>query len=88
MLAKILRLWAAAKGWRVLDDPQKIFKADYIVPVLTDSLAKDTKLTKLADKVSALLTTDEITALNKRFDIDKEDAEVIAKDFLTSKKLL
>jgi osmoprotectant transport system substrate-binding protein len=78
----------AAKGWRVLDDPQKIFKADYIVPVLTDSLAKDTKLTKLADKVSAALTTSEITALNKRFDIDKEDAEVIAKDFLTSKKLL
>jgi osmoprotectant transport system substrate-binding protein len=34
------------------------------------------------DGISAELTTEELTELNKRFDVDKEDADAIAESWL------
>jgi osmoprotectant transport system substrate-binding protein len=71
-----------ANDWVVLEDDKAIFNADNIVPVLTDALAQNGQLVELVNGVSAALTTEQLTKLNKRYDIDKEDADAIAKDWL------
>jgi osmoprotectant transport system substrate-binding protein len=78
------------EGWVVLKDDKGLFTADNIVPVLTDALATTggSGLTDLVNQVSAVITTSELTDMNKKYDIDKEDPKTIAKDFLTSKNLL
>ncbi len=71
----------AANKWVVLEDDQGIFNADNILPVGTKSFVDGN--TAILDKVSKKLTTANVTALNKRYDIDKDDADAIAKDFIT-----
>lgn len=44
-------------------------------------------LASTVDEVSGTLTTDKLVDLNKRFDIDKDDAEDIAKDYLAEEGL-
>jgi osmoprotectant transport system substrate-binding protein len=78
----------ASNGWVELKDDKGIFKSDNIVPVVTNDLAANAELVKLANEVSAKLTTENVTAMNKQFDVDKEDAATIAKDFLTKNGLL
>jgi osmoprotectant transport system substrate-binding protein len=75
----------AANKWKVLEDDKGIFNADNIIPVGSKKFVDDNKAT--LDKVSAKLTTDNVTAANKRYDIDKEDADVIAKDFIKDNSL-
>ena len=58
-----------------------------IVPVVTNDLAANAELVRLANEVSAKLTTENVTAMNKQFDVDKEDAATIAKDFLSKNGL-
>jgi osmoprotectant transport system substrate-binding protein len=71
----------AANKWVVLEDDQGIFNADNILPVGTKSFVDGN--TAVLDKVSKKLTTANVTGLNKRYDIDKDDADAIAKDFIT-----
>ena len=75
----------AANKWVVLEDDQGIFNADNILPVGTKSFVDGNTAT--LDKVSKKLTTANVTALNKRYDIDKDDADTIAKDFITDEGL-
>jgi osmoprotectant transport system substrate-binding protein len=77
----------AENGWVVLKDDKKIFNADNIIPVVTQKLADDADLVKLVNSTSAVITTENLTALNKRFDVDKEDADAIAKSFISDKQL-
>jgi osmoprotectant transport system substrate-binding protein len=77
----------AANGWKVLKDDKGIFNADNVIPVLTKKMAADTELVDLVNEASAALTTDELTQMNKRYDIDKDDAEDIAADFLKDQGL-
>jgi osmoprotectant transport system substrate-binding protein len=74
----------ADKGWTVLEDTDGLLAADNIVPVFTDEVADayGDDFVSLLDSISAVITTEELTAANARFDIDAEDAEVIAADFL------
>jgi glycine betaine/choline ABC-type transport system substrate-binding protein len=58
------------------------------VPVLSKSLAANSQIVKYANAISDKLTTDKLIAMNKRFDVDKEDAAVIAKGFLTDEGLI
>jgi osmoprotectant transport system substrate-binding protein len=80
----------ADKDWVVLEDDKGLITADNIVPVVTDELVASygDALTSLVNEISAALTTEELTELNRRFDIDKEDADAIAADWLTSKGFL
>jgi osmoprotectant transport system substrate-binding protein len=78
----------AANGWKVLQDDKGLFNSDNIVPVVTTKLAANSQLASLLNKASKLITTSNVQAMNKRYDIDKEDASVIAKDFLTQNKLI
>jgi osmoprotectant transport system substrate-binding protein len=78
----------ADKGWVLLEDDQSMLAADNILPVLTAELNGVDGLADLADAVSATLTTDNVTAMNKRFAIDRDDADTIAGDFLADAGLL
>lgn len=74
----------ADEGWVLLEDDMDMLAADNITPVISDELqeAYGDDLAVLLDEVSAALDTDTLTELNKRFEIDLEDADAIAADFI------
>ncbi len=74
----------ASEGWVLLEDDQNMLAADNVFPVLSQELVDvyGDDLTGLLDDISAELTTDELIELNRRFDVDREDAEDIAADWL------
>jgi osmoprotectant transport system substrate-binding protein len=75
----------ASEGWVLLEDDMNMLAADNVFPVLTQELV-DTygdDLTGLLDDISAELTTEDLIELNRRFDVDREDAEDIADDWLS-----
>jgi len=74
----------ADEGWVLLEDDKGMLAADNVVPVLSDALADayGDDLVALLDEISAAIDTETLTELNKRFDIDKEDAADIAADFV------
>lgn len=80
----------ADKSWVVLDDDEGMINADNIIPVLTDELADayGSNFRTLIDSISAALSTRDLTELNRQFDIDKEDADVIATGWLQSRGYL
>ncbi|MGH9187836.1 MAG: ABC transporter substrate-binding protein [Acidimicrobiales bacterium] len=74
----------AERDWVLLEDDQTMLAADNVVPVVTAELA-DSLGAEFADRVNAIsaaLTTEGLTELNKRFDVDKDDAADIARDWL------
>jgi osmoprotectant transport system substrate-binding protein len=79
----------ADRGWVLLEDDQGMLAADNVVPVVTNELveAYGDDFTSRVDEISAALTTDGLTELNRRFEIDREDAEDIAADFLSDNDL-
>jgi osmoprotectant transport system substrate-binding protein len=74
----------AAKRFILLQDDKNMLAADNVVPVLSSALrdAYGDALVDVLDAVSAKLTTADLTAMNKRFDIDNEDTDAIAADWL------
>jgi osmoprotectant transport system substrate-binding protein len=80
----------ADNGWKVLDDDKGLINVENVVPVTSDAVvqAYGEDMAGVVDKVSAALTTDELAAMNKRFDVDHDDAEVIAKDWLKEHELV
>jgi osmoprotectant transport system substrate-binding protein len=80
----------AEREWVLLEDDQGMLAADNVVPVVTDEVveAYGADLEDLVNEISAALTTDELTELNKRFDVDKEDAADIATAWLEDNDLL
>jgi osmoprotectant transport system substrate-binding protein len=79
----------ADRDYVVLEDSEGMLAADNIVPVFTDEVAEayGEDFVALLDEVSAAITTELLTEANARFDIDAEDAEVIAEDFLADNGL-
>lgn len=70
----------------VLADDKKLQNADNVVPaVKTDAVTPE--LTAALDGLSAVLTTEDLIALNKAVDIDRKDPAKVAQDYLTSKGL-
>ncbi len=77
----------ADEGWVLLEDDKAMLAADNITPVIGEELVGatgdgDITLEELVDEISAAIDTATLTELNKRFDIDKEDAAAIAADFI------
>jgi osmoprotectant transport system substrate-binding protein len=75
----------ADRGFVLLTDDQSMLAADNVLPVLSATLdaAYGASLSDVLDDVSSKLTTSDLTAMNKRFDIDNEDADTIAADWLS-----
>lgn len=79
----------ADEGWVLLEDDKGMLAADNVLPVASKKIADEygEDLSSLLDKISAELTTDDLIELNKRFDIDKDDAADIASDWLADHNL-
>lgn len=79
----------ADKGWVVLEDDQNMLAADNVVPIVSAELNDAyPDLQATTDAISAGLTTENLTEMNKRFDVDREDADAIATSFLEDNDLL
>ncbi len=78
------RLADPATGWVLLEDDQGMLAADNVFPLASQELADayGDDLSRVLDGISAELTTEDLTELNKRFDVDKEDADAIAESWL------
>jgi osmoprotectant transport system substrate-binding protein len=76
----------AANGFVILDDPKSLFAAQNVVPLITKSKVNDTITTAL-NAVSAKLDTATLGELVKEVVVDKKDAAVVAKEFLTKNSL-
>lgn len=75
------------KGWVLLEDDMGLQPAENIVPAIReDSL--DPMIREQLNAVSAALTTEKLTALNKRVDVDGEAIPDVAESFLMEEGML
>lgn len=74
----------ASEGWVLLEDDREMLAADNVFPTVSQDAVDEhgDELTDVLDAVSAELTTEDLTEMNKRYDVDKDDAEDIAADWL------
>jgi osmoprotectant transport system substrate-binding protein len=81
--------WQIADGkLAVLDDDKKLFPPYFLVPVVRqDALAANPKIAEVLNKISPLLTTDNVRELNARVDRDKEEPADVAAAFLEANGL-
>lgn len=75
-----------ANGFVQLEDPKTMYPAQNVVPLLRSD-ALDAKGKEALNKVSAALTTEALTELVKRVDVDKETIANVAADFLRNVSL-
>lgn len=75
-------------GFVLLEDDQGTQPAENIAPILGAELADSTDIADVLDPVSAVLTTEELTALNVRTEVEQEDREDVAADWLEENGLL
>lgn len=75
------------KGWVVLEDDQELQNAENIVPAVNADVLDD-EIRELLNAVSAELTTENITELNGRVELQQEDPSTVAEEFLTEAGLL
>lgn len=74
----------ADRGFVLLEDDLSMLAADNVVPVLSTDLieAYGDAIEAVLNEISSKLTTADLTAMNKQFDIDNEDADDIATQWL------
>ena len=77
----------ADRGWIVLEDDMHLQTAENITPVVRTEVLNE-EIETLLNEVSATLTTENITELNGRVEIDQEDPADVARDFLEAEGLL
>lgn len=77
----------ADNNFVVLEDPKHIHIAQNIVPLIRESKASD-EVKAVLNEISAKLDTEFVTALVRRVDVDKDNADLVAKDFLTDNGLI
>ncbi|MFI5625513.1 ABC transporter substrate-binding protein [Nocardioides sp. NPDC051685] len=73
-------------GFIMLDDPESLFPAENVVPLIARSKVDD-KVSQALDGVSAELDTETLATLVKQVIVDKKDAEDVAAEFLTEQGL-
>jgi osmoprotectant transport system substrate-binding protein len=78
----------AQKGWIILADDKKLQPVDNLVPVVRTEIAKTPGVSEALNKVSAALTTEELSKLNLAVDVDKKDPADVAREFLTEKNII
>lgn len=79
----------ASRGLVLLDDDKQIQPAQNLVPaVSSEFLTAHPDVADLLNSLMAALTTEKLTELNGRVSVDRETADVVAKEFLTEAGLL
>lgn len=76
----------AANDFVILDDPKSFFAAQNVVPLITKSKSNDT-IAGALNAVSSKLDTETLAALLTQVVVDKKDADVVAKEFLSKNGL-
>jgi osmoprotectant transport system substrate-binding protein len=77
----------AAEGWVLLEETKPLEPAQNVVPIgRTDAMTDQVK--NALNALSAKITTEELTKLNKQVDVDKKDPEQVARDWLTQQGLI
>ncbi len=75
------------QGWIVLEDDKSMELAQNIVPVMREEALTDEIETAL-DELSATLSTENLIALNERVEVDRENPEDVASDYLQENGLV
>ncbi|APY87929.1 ABC transporter substrate-binding protein [Streptomyces alfalfae] len=70
----------AAERWVVLTDPKNLIPGQHVVPLIADRKA-DSTVRKALARLGALLTTRQLTELNRLVDKDKKDPKDVADDW-------
>jgi len=78
----------AANGMVVLQDDKKLQAAENLLPVINLKDASDPKIATALNKLAPVLTTADLTALNTKVDAERQKPADVAKEYLTSKKLI
>lgn len=74
---------------KVLEDDKHFFPSYNVTPVVRkDVLDSHPGLAEALNQLSPLITSDAISELNKRVDIDHQSPEQVARDFLTAHNML
>ena len=74
-------------GYVMLEDPQSMILPNNIVPLVRADVAENTAAVGAIDAVQQALTTEELTKLNRLVDVDKQDPNQVAAEWLKSKSL-
>ena len=87
LLEAVTQRSIAEFGWVLLEEDKLLEPAQNIVPIgRKDAMTDQVKQT--LNSISAKITTEALTVLNKQVDIDKADPEKVANDWLTQQGLL
>jgi osmoprotectant transport system substrate-binding protein len=80
----------AAQGFVVLEHDKPVVGAENVVPIVRNQIAKEygDEFAEAVNAITAKLTTENLTALNKRVDIDKDDPDDAAGSFLRDNGLI
>lgn len=69
-----------ANGWVVLSDPKNLIPGQHVVPLIADRKA-DSTVRKALAALGNVLTTEDLTELNRQVDKDKKDPEDVANAY-------
>ncbi|MEV5611018.1 ABC transporter substrate-binding protein [Streptomyces sp. NPDC052225] len=69
-----------ANDWVVLTDPKNLVPGQHVVPLIADRKA-DSTVRKALARLGNVLTTEQLTELNRLVDKDKKDPEDVANDY-------
>jgi osmoprotectant transport system substrate-binding protein len=69
-----------ANDWVVLSDPKNLIPGQHIVPLIADRKA-DSTLRRALARLGNVLTTAQLTELNRQVDKDKKDPEDVANAY-------
>lgn len=70
-------------GWVALADPKNLYTAQNVLPLINSKKASDT-VKSVLNAISAKLTTQDLIALNEKVQVNKQDLDAVAKDWLSS----
>jgi osmoprotectant transport system substrate-binding protein len=74
-------------GWVVLEDDKHLQSVENIAPVIRTEVLND-EIAQILNSISAAVDNPTITELNRRVEIDKEDPDAVAGEFLQQQGLL
>ena len=88
-VARVFTTQGAIKdqGWVVLEDDKNMELAQNIVPVIREPALTD-EIQSALNELSSGLTTEDLIVLNERVDVDRENPEDVARDYLRENDLI
>ncbi|MEE1930368.1 ABC transporter substrate-binding protein [Streptomyces sp. TRM 70351] len=75
-------------GLVLLEDDKGLQNADNVLPVVNTEDAGDQEIADTLTRLTRVLTTEDLTELNRKVDADREKAADVAREYLESKDLL